>query len=134
MWTPLFGLYLARAGLIAVDRRGGARALKRMVAAARKAARLGRPIVIFPEGTRVAPDQHRPYQPGVAAPYGQLGLPVVPVALNSGLFWRRRSFLTRPGTITMVFLQTIAPGPPRKASLPRPTAAHAGPRRALAPL
>src|SRR3546814_563196 len=57
MWTPLFGLYLARAGLIAVDRRGGARALKRMVAAARKAARLGRPIVIFPEGTRVAPDQ-----------------------------------------------------------------------------
>src|SRR3546814_7100099 len=76
MWTPLFGLYLARAGLIAVDRRGGARALKRMVAAARKAARLGRPIVIFPEGTRVAPDQHRPYQPGVAALYGQLGLTV----------------------------------------------------------
>src|SRR3546814_14746408 len=71
MWTPLFGLYLARAGLIAVDRRGGARALKRMVAAARKAARLGRPIVIFPEGTRVAPDQHRPYQPGGAALYGQ---------------------------------------------------------------
>src|SRR3546814_19190735 len=96
MWTPLFGLYLARAGLIAVDRRGGARALKRMVAAARKAARLGRPIVIFPEGTRVAPDQHRPYPPGVAALYGQPGLPVVPVALNSGLFWRPRSFLLRP--------------------------------------
>src|SRR3546814_8505429 len=76
-------------------------------------------IVIFPEGTRVAPDQHRPYQPGVAALYGQLGLPVVPVALNSGLFWRRRSFLKRPGTITLEFLPPIAPGLPRKAFLAR---------------
>src|SRR3546814_17239888 len=89
MWTPLFGLYLARAGLIAVDRRGGARALKRMVAAARKAARLGRPIVIFPAGTRVAPDQHRTYQPGVAALYGPPGLPVVPVAPKIGRESRR---------------------------------------------
>src|SRR3546814_17702936 len=99
MWTPLFGLYLARAGLIAVDRRGGARALKRMVAAARKAARLGRPIVIFPEGTRVAPAQPRPFPPGVAALAGHLGRPLLPVATHSGLFWRRLHLLTPPPTI-----------------------------------
>src|SRR3546814_15770208 len=81
-----------------------------MVAAARKAAAAGRPVVIFPEGTRVAPHQHRPYQPGVAALYGQLGLPVVPVALNSGLFWRRRSFLKQPGPIILEFLPPYAPG------------------------
>jgi 1-acyl-sn-glycerol-3-phosphate acyltransferase len=134
LWVPLFGLYLARAGLIAVDRQGGARALKQMVAAARRVAALGRPIVIFPEGTRVAPDQHRPYQPGVAALYGQLGLPVVPVALNSGLFWRRRSFLKRPGTITLEFLPPIAPGLPRKTFLARLEEAIEGRSRALAGL
>jgi 1-acyl-sn-glycerol-3-phosphate acyltransferase len=105
-----------------------------MVAAARTAAGLGRPIVIFPEGTRVAPDQHRPYQPGVAALYGQLGLPVVPVALNSGLFWRRRSFLKRPGTITLEFLPPIAPGLPRKIFLARLEEAIEGRSRALAGL
>jgi len=132
LWVPLFGLYLARAGLIAVDRQGGARALKQMVAAARRVAALGRPIVIFPEGTRVASGQHRPYQPGVAALYGQLGLPVVPVALNSGLFWRRRSFLKRPGTITLEFLRPIAPGLPRKVFLARLEEAIEGRSRALA--
>ena len=111
---PLFGWYLARTGQIAVDRRGGAAALKRMLRAAAAAAARGRPIVIFPEGTRVAPGQHRLYQPGVAALYGQLGLPVVPVALNSGLFWGRRSFLKRPGLITVEFLPAIAPGLSRR--------------------
>ena len=134
LWVPLFGLYLARAGLIAVDRRGGAKALRKVVADARKAAALGRPIVIFPEGTRVAPDQHRPYQPGVAALYKQLGLPVVPVALNSGLFWRRRSFLKQPGTITLEFLPPIAPGLPRKEFLAQLEQMIEGRSRALAGL
>src|SRR3546814_16306075 len=93
---------------------------------------LGRPIVIFPEGTRVAPHQHRPYQPGVAALYGQLGLPVVPVALNSGLFWRRRSFLKQPGTIILEFLPPIAPGLPRKVFLARLEQAIEGRTRLLA--
>jgi 1-acyl-sn-glycerol-3-phosphate acyltransferase len=128
---PLFGLFLSRAGLIPVDRRGGSKALRRMVAEARQVAAAGRPIVIFPEGTRVAPDQHRPYQPGVAALYGQLGVPVVPVALNSGLFWRRNSLWKRPGTITLEFLPPIAPGLPRKAFLQRLEAAIEGRSRAL---
>jgi len=116
---PLFGLYLIRAGLIPVDRKGGAKALRKMVAAAKAAAALGRPIVIFPEGTRVAPEQHRPYHPGVAALYGQLQVPVVPEALNSGLFWRRNSFWKRPGTITLEFLPPIEPGLQRRDFLTR---------------
>jgi 1-acyl-sn-glycerol-3-phosphate acyltransferase len=112
---PLFGFYLLRAGMIPVDRQGRASALKRMLAAARHRREEGRDLLIFPEGTRVAPGQHRPYQPGVAALYGHLDLPVVPVALNSGLFWGRRSFNKRPGTITLEFLPPIAPGLARKA-------------------
>ncbi|HYB56196.1 MAG TPA: lysophospholipid acyltransferase family protein [Alphaproteobacteria bacterium] len=114
---PLFGWYLAKTGQIAIDRRGGAKALKRMVRAAARCIRAGRPLVIFPEGTRTAPGQHRPYLPGVAALYGQLALPVVPVALNSGLFWPRRSFLKRPGLMTVEFLPAIEPGLSRQAFL-----------------
>ncbi len=129
---PLFGLLLWRAGLIPVDRSGGAGALKKMVADAKQAAAAGRPIVIFPDGTRVAPDAHRPYQPGVAALYGQLGIPVVPCALNSGLFWGRRSFAKRPGTIVLEFLPAIAPGKPRKVFLAELEQAIEGRSRALA--
>jgi len=114
---PLFGWYLAKTGQIAIDRRGGAKALKRMVRAAERCIQAGRPLVIFPEGTRTAPGQHRPYLPGVAALYRQLALPVVPVALNSGLFWPRRSFLKRPGLMTVEFLPAIEPGLSRQAFL-----------------
>ncbi len=114
---PLFGWYLAKTGQIAIDRRGGAAALKRMVRAAKRCSQAGRPLVIFPEGTRTAAGQHRPYLPGVAALYGQLALPVVPVALNSGLFWPRRSFLKRPGLMTVEFLPAIEPGLSRQAFL-----------------
>lgn len=134
MRIPLFGLFLARAGLIPVDRQGGAKALKKMLAAAREAAALGRPIVIFPEGTRVAPGDHRPYQPGVAALYGQLDLPVVPVALNSGLYWRRRGFLKRPGTIVLEYLPPIPPGLPRREFIARLEEAIETRSRALAGL
>ena len=80
----------------------------------RAAADAKRPIVIFPEGTRTAPGAKRAYHPGVAALYGKLGLPVVPVALNSGLFWPRRGFVKRPGRIVLEFLPPIAPGGTRK--------------------
>jgi 1-acyl-sn-glycerol-3-phosphate acyltransferase len=112
---PLFGWYLLRAEMIPVDRKGGAAALKSIVRRARDLSGRGFPILIYPEGTRVAPGDHRPYQPGIAALYSQLGLPVVPVALNSGLFWGRRSFLKHPGTITVEFLEPIAPGMPKRA-------------------
>ena len=108
---PLFGWYMRKCRMIPVDRKGRATALKRMAADARDRAAAGRPILIFPEGTRVAPGQRRPYQPGAAALYGALGLPVVPVALNSGLFWGRRSFHKLPGRIVVEFLPADRAGP-----------------------
>lgn len=114
IFVPLFGAYLWRAGMIPVDRAGGGAALRSMAAAAREAAAAGRHVLIYPQGTRVAPGQHRPYHPGIAALYTQLGLPVVPVALNSGLFWGRRAFTKRAGIITVEFLKPIPPGLPRR--------------------
>jgi len=114
LWVPFYGWYAARAGSIAIDRRGGAGALRRMVAAARRTATTGRPIVIFPQGTRTAPGETRPYQPGIAALCQALDLPLVPAAVNSGLFWGRRSFVKRPGRIVLQFLEPIPPGLERR--------------------
>ena len=107
---PFYGWYAARAGSIGIDRKAGAGALRRMIAAARPIADEGRPIVIFPEGTRVAPGARLSYQPGVAALYRALTLPLVPAAVNSGHFWGRRSFVKRPGRIVLEFLEPIPPG------------------------
>jgi 1-acyl-sn-glycerol-3-phosphate acyltransferase len=115
MMIPFYGWYLWKAGMIAIDRKAGAAALRRLVAAGARAAAAGRPIVIFPEGTRTAPGTHGPYQPGVAALYRQLELPLVPVAVNSGLYWGRRQFLKRPGRIIMEILPPIPPGRERRA-------------------
>ena len=114
LWLPIYGWYARRAGSIVVDRTAGAAALRRMVAASRPAAAAGRPIVIFPEGTRVAPGRRLPYQPGVAALAQALTLPVAPAAVNSGLFWGRRSFVKRRGTIVLEFLEPIPSGLPRR--------------------
>ena len=112
---PVYGWYMMRARMIPVDRTAGAGALRKMLRRAREVAAQGRPIVVMPEGTRVAPGTDRPYHPGVAALYGDLGLPVVPVALNSGYFWARRAFLKRPGCIVFEYLPPIEPGLGRKA-------------------
>jgi len=114
LWLPFYGWYAARAGSITIDRRGGAGALRRMVAAARQAVAAARPIVIFPEGTRTAPGHRLTYQPGVAALYQALAVPLVPAAVNSGLYWGRRSFVKRPGRIVLEFLPPIPPGLPRQ--------------------
>jgi len=111
---PFYGWYAARAGSIGIDRKAGAKALRRMIAAARPVAAEERPIVIFPEGTRVAPGARLPYQPGVAALYQALATPLVPAAVNSGLFWGRRSFVKYPGRIVLEFLEPIPPGWPRR--------------------
>ena len=115
LFIPIVGWAMARAGNIAVARGDGAAALRGLVRGARRAVAKRRSIVIFPEGTRVAVGAERPYQVGVAALYRHLNLPVVPVALNSGLFWGRRHWVKRPGTITMEILPPIAPGLDREA-------------------
>ena len=114
---PLYGAYSRRAGSIVVDRKGGAGAMKNLVRDCRAALDRGRQVVVFPEGTRTAPRASVTYQPGVAALYNQLGVAVVPVALNSGLFWGRRSFIKRPGRIVVEFLPAIPPGLDRRRFL-----------------
>ena len=116
-WIPLFGWFLICGEMIAVDRGAGGTALRRLLRQAKQVVRQGRSVVIYPEGTRTRPGESRPYQPGVAGLYEHLNLPVVPIALNSGLFWGRRSFLKRPGTITLEILEPIPPGLDRRVFL-----------------
>jgi len=113
--VPVAGWFLASLGTVPIDRGAGGRALKAMLIRARASVARGRSIVIFPEGTRTAPGARRPYHPGIAALYGDLGLPVVPIALNTGLFWRRRGFTKRPGTAVVEFLAPIPAGLDRRA-------------------
>jgi len=112
---PFFGWYLAKGGAIAIDRKAGASALKAMIQGARDRLARGQNVVIFPEGTRAAPGQPGTYHPGVAALYKGVDAPLVPVALNSGVFWQRRSFLKRPGRITIEILPPVPPGQDRRA-------------------
>jgi 1-acyl-sn-glycerol-3-phosphate acyltransferase len=110
MWIPLFGWHMRKAGLIPIDRSGGIAALSRMTARAKKELERSRQVVIFPEGTRRLPGAEPSYKPGVAHLYAKSGVACVPVALNSGLFWPRRSLLRFPGTVLVEVLDPIAPG------------------------
>ena len=116
---PLIGWYMSLSGSIAIDRSARSQALSGMTQAARNAAAEGRPIVIFPEGTRAAPHEKRPYKNGVAALYQELNIPVVPMALNSGVFWPRNSFLKKRGTITVEILPPIQAGLSREEMMQR---------------
>ena len=107
---PLWGWLAQRYGIIPVDRGAGASALRHMLRAAEEAKAEGRPIVIFPEGTRVPPGERPPLQPGFAGLYRMLKLPVVPLALDSGRVWPRRSWVKNPGIVTFRFGEPIPPG------------------------
>jgi 1-acyl-sn-glycerol-3-phosphate acyltransferase len=109
LWLPFFGWGLAMLAPIAIDRGSGARALRQLLEQGRD--RLARKlcIVIFPEGTRVAPGAHREYHAGGAWLASKTAAPVVPVALNSGEVWPRNAFLKYPGTITVSIGPTIDP-------------------------
>jgi 1-acyl-sn-glycerol-3-phosphate acyltransferase len=119
MWIPFFGWYTLKAGMLPIDRRAGAQTIPRMIEHARQAIREGRQIVIFPEGTRRAAGAEPAYKFGIARLYAELGVPCVPIALNSGLFWPRRSFLRRPGTVVVEILDPIAPGLDTKTFMAR---------------
>lgn len=106
---PLFGFMTRRYGVIPVERSAGARALRALVEEGREAIASGRPVIIYPEGTRVRVGQSPPLKSGFAALYRALGLPVVPVAVDSGRVWGR-GFVHRPGIVTFRIEQTIPPG------------------------
>lgn len=110
---PLFGFMTQRYGVIPVERSAGAKALRSLVDEGRKAVASGRPVIIYPEGTRVPVGQTPPLKSGFAALYRALGLPVVPVAVDSGRLWGR-GFVHRSGTVTFKVGSVIPAGLPRK--------------------
>ena len=112
---PVIGWFFLKTGCIPVDRSAGMRALRGMRAAGQDLAKKGRSMLIFPQGTRVTPGADQPYEIGVFSLYQATGLPVVPVALNSGHVWPRNSWLKYPGKVTVEFLEPIEPGLDRKS-------------------
>lgn len=118
-WIPLHGWFSRKFEMIPVDRDKGPSALRRMLREAKDRAAQGREIVIFPEGTRRAPGAPPDYKTGVVLLYEALQIPCVPLALNSGVFWPRRSLLRRPGTIVVEILDPIPPGLPKAEFLER---------------
>lgn len=114
LFLPFIGWYLQKTGQVPIDRRAGMKALKLMVDASRQAIADQRQIVIFPEGHRQSPGTTGTYHSGVAMLYGALDAPLVPVALNSGLFWSRNAFLRHPGVITLEILPPLAANLDRK--------------------
>lgn len=110
---PLWGWFLARIHPIAIDRSQGKEAIKQVIEGGKRVKKEGRPIIIFPQGTRVYPWQtpvEKPYKIGAARLYEAAGLPVIPLALNSGMFWPRKSWVKKPGTVIFEFLEPIEPG------------------------
>jgi 1-acyl-sn-glycerol-3-phosphate acyltransferase len=111
LFIPFFGQYLRKLDMIAIDRSSGAQALKVLQRKALQLTNAGRPIIIFPEGTRTKPGHSHKYKRrGVTTLYARLPVPLVPVALNSGLFWPRNSVIKYPGKITVEFLPAIPSG------------------------
>lgn len=108
LWIPLFGWYLQKAGMIAIDRSTPEKALRSIADGALRVKNEGRPIVIFPQGTRVSPGAEIAYKPGIARIAEITGLPVIPMALNSGIFWPRNAWFKSPGRVTFQLLKPLA--------------------------
>ncbi len=113
--NPVYGAYGRKAELVSLDREGGAAALKALITEVRDRLGKGRPVIIFPEGTRRPPGGVPDYKPGVAGVYRELEGPVVPMATNSGLRWPAKGWVMRPGVAIYEFLPPIAPGLKRGA-------------------
>lgn len=108
--VPLFGVYGRRIGMVPIDRSGGAGEARRMIREVRARLDAGRPVIIFPGGTRSHPGEVVDLKAGVTALYRHCRVPVVPLSLNSGLYWGRRSFVKKPGLIIAEFGEPILPG------------------------
>jgi 1-acyl-sn-glycerol-3-phosphate acyltransferase len=117
MKIPLFGKFLSKIDVIPINRRNKEESIRAIVAGAKRMQKNNRPIIIFPQGTRVpvsADTKQKPYKGGIVKMYAHTDIPIIPMALNSGLFWPRKSFIKRPGTVIFEFLAPIEPGLPDK--------------------
>lgn len=110
MWAPVLGLYALRMGCVPVDRGKRGAAIAKMKADVAKGAAEAGQLIIYPQGTRVAPGVRRPYKVGTGLLYEQLGQPCIPAATNVGVFWPKRGILRKPGLAVVEFLDPIAPG------------------------
>jgi 1-acyl-sn-glycerol-3-phosphate acyltransferase len=115
IYIPFFGWYLLSAEQIGIDRAKGGKLLPQLVAKTKKIFAQGRQLFIFPEGTRRLAGAPPEYKFGVAHLYRETGARVLPIAVNSGVFWARRSLIIRPGTVVLEFLPVIEPGMPPRA-------------------
>ncbi|HPF78653.1 MAG TPA: lysophospholipid acyltransferase family protein [Alphaproteobacteria bacterium] len=117
MKIPIFGIFLRKLDVIAIDRGNKEESINAIIEGARRMSQNNRPIVIFPQGTRVGVNEtakDKPYKGGIVKMYSNADLTIIPMALNSGLFWGRNSFIKKPGKITFEFLAPIEPGLPDK--------------------
>jgi len=110
IWIPIFGWLMKKGRMVPIDRSAGSQALSLMTERARIELADNRQLIIFPEGTRRPAGAEPRYKFGVAHLYAAEGVPCLPVALNSGLFWPRRSIMRYPGTVVVEILDPIAPG------------------------
>jgi 1-acyl-sn-glycerol-3-phosphate acyltransferase len=107
---PVFGFYLKKMGMISIDRDGGIKSLKLLLNQVQEKLKNGYSIIIFPEGTRTTPGEHVEYNPGITAIYNLKAADVIPIALNTGCFWPKNSFLKKSGKFTIEFLEAMPNG------------------------
>ncbi|MGR3395633.1 MULTISPECIES: lysophospholipid acyltransferase family protein [Rhodobacterales] len=110
LWMPVFGQYALRIGCVPVDRGKRGAAISKMLRDVERGAAEPGQLIIYPQGTRVAPGVHKPYKVGAALLYEQTGQPCVPAATNVGVFWPRKGIYRKPGLAVMEFLPVIEPG------------------------
>lgn len=115
LWTPVIGLYAKRLDCVAVDRGKRGAAIDKMVSDVKAGKAEPGQLIIYSQGTRVAPGVHKPYKVGTGVLYEQLGQPCAPVATNVGVFWPRKGIWRKPGVAVVEFLPQIAPGMEREA-------------------
>ncbi len=131
MFIPIFGWYAWKAGMIAIDRKGGPGDVRQLLGLARKALAEGRQVVIYPEGTRRAPGAPPAYKGGIGLLYKELGVPCIPCTTNGGRLWPAHGLLKHPGVATFEVLPALAPGQGRKAFMVRLEAEMEGAARGL---
>lgn len=114
MWAPILGQYALRIGCVPVDRGKRSQAIKKMVADVAKGAQAPGQLIIYPQGTRIAPGVKAPYKIGSGVLYDELGQDCVPAATNVGVFWPRKGILRKPGLAVVEFLPRIKAGQPKE--------------------
>lgn len=122
MMIPLWGWYAAKLDMIPVDRTARDKAMNSILKGARPVIEEGRSIMIFPQGTRINVGdtiEQKPYKYGTLRLYEKLNVPIVPVAINSGLFWPRKSYMKKPGVVTFKILKPIPAGLPMEEAFNR---------------